>query len=133
VITEPFLRRTDAADALVEGFYLIQRRRAERVEIPVRIWWGPPVDPDTGEVLDRSPRWQIEIAGAAFDQPLSFSDMTLRAVTDFWPACAREPIDEVDYRYRVDRAAWSAEHDPNDALATPGGRIDPMTATLPGL
>ena len=133
MIDEPFVREQGGADALVEGFYLIQRRRARRVDIPVHIWWGPPLDPDTGEEMDRSPRWQIELAGALFDQPLTFGGITFTAISDFWPAVGREPISEVDYRFRVSRAAWAQEHDPDDALGSPGGRINPMSARLPGL
>lgn len=133
MIDDPFRRVQDGADALVEGYYLIQRRRARRVDIPVRVWFGAPRDPDTGEELDRSPRWQITLAGAAFDEPLTLGGITFSAVTDFWPACALEPIDAADHDFRVERAAWAQQHDPDDALATPGGRIDPMTARLPGL
>ena len=133
MIDEPFLRDQGGADALVEGYYLLQRRRARRVDIPFRIWFGAPHDPETGEEMDRSHRWQIEIAGIAFDQPLTFGGITLEAVIDFWPAIAAEPIDAAEYRFRVDRAAWAQEHDPDDALATPGGRINFMTARLPGL
>lgn len=133
MIDEPFLREQGGADALVEGYYLIQRRRARRVDIPVRIWFGAPTDPDTGEALDRSHRWQIEIAGHAFIEPLTLGGITFSAVTDFWPGIALEPIDATDYRFRLERAAWSQQHDPDDAMATPGGRISAMTATLPGL
>ncbi len=132
MIDEPFLREQDATDALVEGYYLVQRRRARRVDIPVRIWFGAPIDPDTGEEMDRSPRWQIEIAGEAFDEPLTIGGVTFLAVSDFWPAIAREPIDEIEYRFRIERALWAQQHDPDDALANPGGRISAMSATLPG-
>lgn len=133
MIDEPFLREKDGADALVEGYYLIQRRRARRVDIPVRIWFGAPLDPETGEEMERSHRWQIEIAGVPFDEPLAFGGITFAAVTDFWPACACEPIDRTDYIFRIERAAWAQEHDPQDALGTPGGKINPMSARLPGL
>lgn len=133
MIEEPFLRVQDGADALVEGCYLIQRRRARRVDIPVKIWFGAPIDPETREELDRSHRWQIEIAGVAFDQPLTLGGITFSAVTDFWPAIGLEPISASDYAFRIQRAAWSQAHDPDDAMATPGGRINAMTATLPGM
>jgi hypothetical protein len=76
---------------------------------------------------------QIEIAGVPFDEPLKVGGIRYEELNDVWPRVARTPIDETEYRYRVERAAWSAENDPDDAMATPGGRIDPMTATLPGL
>lgn len=133
MIEDPFLREQGGADALVEGYYLIQRRRARRVDVPVRIWFGAPRDPATGEEMDRSHRWQIEIAGLLFDQPLTFGGVTFSAVPDFWPAIAREPISEDDYRFRIERAAWAQQHDPEDALGSPGDRINPMSARLPGL
>jgi hypothetical protein len=133
VIAEPFLRHQGGADALVEGHYLLQRRRARRVDVPIRIWFGPPHDPVTGEEMDRSHSWHIEIAGSLFDEPLTIGGITFSSVTDFWPAIACEPIDEAEYRFRIERAAWSQQHDPDDALATPGGRINALTATLPGM
>lgn len=134
MIPDLFHREQEGPDALREGFYLVQRRRADRVDVPVRIWFGLPVDPDNpGQVLDRSPRWQIEIAGVPFDGPLQFGGMGFNELTDFWPACGREPIDETEYFYRVEMRAWALEHDPDNALATPGGKICPMTATLPGM
>lgn len=133
MIEEPFLREQGGADALVEGFYLIQRRRARRVDVPVRIWFGAPRDPDTGEEMERSHRWQIELAGTLFDQPLTFGGITFSTVSDFWPAIAREEISESDYRFRIERAAWAQEYDPDDALGSPGERINAMTARLPGL
>jgi hypothetical protein len=133
MIDEPFLREQGGADALVEGYYLIQRRRARRVDVPVRIWFGAPIDPDTGDEMDRSHRWQIEIAGVLFDQPLTFGGITISAVTEFWPAIVREQIDEADYRFRIARAEWAQEFDPEDALGSPGGKINAMTARLPGL
>ena len=127
------MREQGGADALVEGHYLVQRRRARRVDIPVRIWFGPPLDPETREEMDRSPRWQIEIAGTLFDEPLTIGNVPFNDLSDFWPAIANEPITAQEYRFRLEMAAWAQTHDPDNALASPGGRISPMTATLPGL
>jgi hypothetical protein len=130
MIDEPFLREQAGADALREGLYLIRRRRTRRVDIPVRIWFGPPRD-EHGE-LDRSWRWQVELAGFLFDdEPLVLGGITFRDVGDFWPAVARDEIDEPEYRFRLERQAWAAEFDENDPFGAPGSRIDPMTATLP--
>lgn len=49
---------------LIEGYYEFGKTHTDAfgVEItewqPVRIWFGPPFDPETGDELDRSPRWQ---------------------------------------------------------------------------
>jgi hypothetical protein len=133
MIDDAFNPVREGADALEEGYYLIQRWRAGRVPIPVRIWFGPPVDPeDPAAVLDRSWRWQIQIAGTLLEEgPVFIAGLRIEAVSDFWPACRKDEIDAAEYQYRIERAAWAAEHDPNDAYARPGGRIDPLTATLP--
>lgn len=129
---EMMFTRDGGPDGLAGGLFLIQRHRANRVDIPVRIWWGPPADPETGELLDRSPRWRIHLAGTEFDgEPVRLGNITIYAVTDFWPTCATAPIDEREYAYRLERQAWAAIYDPDDPFATPGGRVDPMTATLP--
>lgn len=131
MIVDPFTRSTGGPDDLVEGYYLVEFRRARRVNIPVRIWFGAPIDPDTGEEMDRSHRWQIEIAGVAFTEPLTFGGIRFNAVTDFWPAIMRSRVDVIEYRVRVERAAWAQEYDLDDALGTPGGKISAMNATLP--
>jgi hypothetical protein len=119
------------ADALVEGYYLLKRRRAQRVDMPVRIWFGAPLD-ENGDELDRSPRWQVMIAGTLLgEEPFWIGGLNIECLADLWPACAAEPIDLNEYEFRMARAEWAAEHDPLDPFGTPGGRIDPMTAPLP--
>jgi hypothetical protein len=39
-----FSPRPDAADRPVEGYYAVDRRG--KVGLPVRIWFGPPIDED---------------------------------------------------------------------------------------
>ncbi|MBX9814054.1 MAG: hypothetical protein K2X76_05070 [Sphingomonas sp.] len=134
MIPDPLIQARASADGLVAGFYLLPRRRAGRVDLPVRIWFGPPEDED-GTPLDRSPRWQVAIAGTVLDfyEPVRLGGMTISALDDVWPACAAHPIDEADYRYRIARQDYAAAHDPEDPFGTPGARIDPMTARLPFL
>ena len=135
MILDPFIREREGADGLVEGYYLIQRRMARRVDVPVRIWFGPPLERDDDGKwveMDRSPRWQINIAGELLeDEPFRFGNVWIDELGDFWPQCATCPIDQADYDYRVERQSWAAQYDPDDPFATPGGRIDPMTARLP--
>ncbi|MBF9645492.1 hypothetical protein, partial [Streptococcus pseudopneumoniae] len=76
--------------------------RARRVSIPVRVWFGPPVDPETREEVDRSPRWQIQVGFLMFDdQPIEVGGIWLREIDDFWPRIQRDPIDAVDWQYRL--------------------------------
>lgn len=132
MIPEPYIEARDGPDALVAGFYLLPRRRAGRVDLPVRIWFGPPED-DEGVQLDRSPRWQVAVAGQVLDfwEPVRLGGITIAGLDDIWPACAAHPIDAGDYQYLLARQSWAAAHDPSDPFAVPGGRIDPMTAPLP--
>lgn len=132
MIVDRFIRDQASADALREGYYLIQRRRSRRVDIPMRIWFGPPVDPETGEEMDRSPRWQISVAGVLIDdEPVNIGGMTFNDASDLWPAVGQSPTTEADYLFRIARQDWAAAHDPDDPLGSPGSRIDPFTAPLP--
>ena len=129
MIPFPFIRERTGADPLIEGFYLI--RRSGRVAVPVKIWFGAPLDED-GEELDRSHRWQIQVGFALLDEePMRIGGVRIEHLDDLWPACAREPVDEAEWRFLLDRAAWASEYDENDALGHMGEKIDPMTVTLP--
>lgn len=67
-------------DVPVTGCYRIRLRRGAPYSA-VRIWLGPPIDPDTGEQMsERGYRWQASING---------SPVPLEQV---WPGCARDPI-----------------------------------------
>lgn len=134
MIPEPFTRERLGADALREGFFLIRRDRQSQVPLPVRIWWGAPIDPETGDELDRSPRWQVMIAGQLVDEePLQVGRSVIRCLSDFWPVCSQHEIDQAQYQYRIDLARWAGEHDPNDPHGDTAAKIDPLTVSLPGL
>jgi hypothetical protein len=132
MVPDPFIRHPTGADALVEGYYLIQRRRSGRVDLPVKVWFGPPVDED-GIEMDRSWRWQVRVGGLDLDEPTRVGSLRINSLDDIWPACAVNPIDKAEYDYRIERAAWAAENDPDDPFGTDSGIIDPMTAPLPFL
>jgi len=132
MIPDPFIHARGGADPLIEGFYLIRMDRSRRVSVPVRVWYGPPTDPVTGEEFDRSPRWQIQVGFQRLeDQPIRVGPLRFDTLDDVWPRCAKDPIDEVDYRYRLERAEWAAGNDETDPYSQLGGRIDPMTCALP--
>lgn len=131
MIPDRFIPTPGGADALVAGCYLIKRTGADRVDIPVRIWFGPPVDAD-GVEMDRSPRWQVLIAGVPFDdEPLFIGNITFDHISGFWPSCANMPIDQAEYDFRIERQDWAAIWDQDDPMGRPGSKIDPMTASLP--
>lgn len=102
----------------VEGYYR-HRLRSGGVFGVVRIWYGPPHDPVTGEVMDRSWRWQAKFNG----EPVNFDDV--------WPDCAKQAVSEQDYRRAIARQKWAENSAPDSAYADPRKRYDPLTAPLP--
>ncbi|MDR2857260.1 MAG: hypothetical protein LBV50_05370 [Novosphingobium sp.] len=101
------------------GFYRTRLTRGS-VRVGVRLHHGPPLDPVTGEVLDRSWRWMADVNGEPF--------------ADFdriWPACAGEPISEQEYRRYCARQDWARDQAPDSAYARPGRRLDPLSTTSP--
>jgi hypothetical protein len=141
VILDLFNPRPEGADALEQGFYLVKMRRSGRIDVPLRIWFGPPEDPETRHlpmaeraVLDRSWRWQLEINGVLFgdeDNPPHIAGRPILTLEGIWPEAKAEPIDQADYEYRVARADYAESWDENDPYGGTGARVDPMTATLP--
>jgi hypothetical protein len=100
------------------GFYRMRlRRRAHPVGI--RIWHGPPHDPLTGEVMDRSWRWQA----TANNRPIDLDRV--------WPVCAREPIDEAEHDRLCARQAWGEAYAPGSPEANPMQSINLLTAPIP--
>jgi hypothetical protein len=113
-------QRFDGIDVTtpVAGFYRA-RLVSGGVRGGVRLFYGPPKDPVTGEELDRSHRWQAEFDG----EPVDFNRV--------WPVCAGEPISEEDYRRYCARKAWAEQHAPNSAYAERTRRIDPLAPETP--
>jgi hypothetical protein len=103
------------ADTPVTGYYRFRWRRGAPA-CGVRIWYGPPRDPDTGEEMDRSWRWQAQVNGRYVD---------LRRV---WPVCGAEPISPDEHDYLAYRAQVATAADPYSA---PAKRVDMLTAALP--
>lgn len=85
----------------------------------VRIWHGAPADPESGELLDRSHRWQAEINGNPCD------------VDQVWPYVAGRPITEAEYRYLVALSKHAKAWDPALPEAKPTQPINPLTAPVP--
>lgn len=97
------------------GFFRV-KLSSRSVAVGVRIHYGPPLDPVTGEELDRSWRWQAEVNG----EPYGDFDRV-------WPACAGEPISEQRYREYCERQRWARENAPNSSHAEPGRPHDPLS------
>lgn len=114
----PFGAIGQAIDTPQAGFYRY-RLVSKGVRGGVRIWFGPPHDPVTGEELDRSWRWQAEFDG----DPIDFDRV--------WPACTGEPITEAEYRTYVARARWAKRHAPSSPYAQRTKRLDPLSIDSP--
>jgi hypothetical protein len=85
----------------------------------VKIWFGAPHDPVTGEELDRSWRWQALFNG----EPVDFDRV--------WPACTGQPITEQEYRRYCVQQDWARRHAPGSAYAQPGRRREPLSLSEP--
>lgn len=95
-----------------EGYY---RRRLVKGGpwVAVKIWNGPPRDPDTGEVLFERPYlWRALLNGDDVD------------IWDVWPECSGEPIGYVEYEFILKAHLWAKVHAPNDPEANPRKPID---------
>lgn len=106
-------------DQPVAGFYLLRLSR-NAVRVAVEIEYGPPIDPVTGERLDRSWRWLCFING----EPYPYFDRV-------WPACAGNPISESLYRRYCRRLEWAEQNAPDSAYAKPGAKIDLLSTKTP--
>lgn len=89
------------------------------VPVGIRIWYGPPHDPVTGEELDRSWRWQA----TANDKPIDLERV--------WPRCAGDPIGEVEHAYLVAQQRWGERHAPDSPQADPTRKVDLLSAPIP--
>jgi len=103
-------------DVPVRGVY---RTRFVKDGPPVAllIWFGPPLDPETGEPMDRASKWFARINGGEVVE-----------ASRFWPGCARDPISFAQYRHIVDR---SRTLDPGDPYFDPYRPIDRAVAPPP--
>lgn len=116
--------QSDIADGFVEGHYLHYRRGY--VALPVRVWWGCPPDLENGGEMDRSPRWNIELAGVLLGDERSVRPMD--QFENVWPKALGSPVTASETRYRQARIEHAREHDPQDPFGDRFGRVDLMTA-----
>jgi hypothetical protein len=103
-------------DVPVAGFY---RTRLVKDGPPValRIWFGNPRDPSTGDEMDRAPQWFATMNGTQVVE-----------AARFWPGCAADPISFGDYLHICRR---SATLDPADPYFDPTKPIDKSIAPPP--
>jgi hypothetical protein len=104
-------------DIPVAGYYK-SRLRAGGIAVGIRIWFGAPLDPVTGEEMDRGHRWQAEANGKY---------MELEYV---WPKCADSPCDKNEYNYLCNLRAWGERVDPTGPVANPTKRLDHLSTPM---
>lgn len=120
----------DGADAPVAGFYSYDRRG--KVGLPVRIWFGPPLDlDDVTSTLERPWRWQMMVGDRLVDERTREKEWDV-AWDDVWPVCADSKIDRSEYEYRLERIAFAkTDGAASDPWARRTGKIDLLTAPIP--
>lgn len=101
------------------GFYKFKLSR-DTVLRAVQLWYGPPADPETGEIMDRSWRWQARM-----------DDGELIEFDRCWPQCARDPITEAEFKRCKARTDWAREHAADSAYAERGVKIDLLSRSHP--
>ena len=89
------------ADIPTAGTYRIHLRR-DGAPCAVRIWFGAPIDPATGEPMSetRGDRWQATLGGAPVE------------IERVWPACAGKPISAEEHDRLAARAFTQDTDDP---------------------
>ena len=105
-------RETFNLGAPVAGFY---KRRFVRNGpwVPVEIWYGPPADPETGELLDRSLRWQA-VEG----------DDAISCGLEAWASSCSNPITPAEFDYMHAVRDWARHWSPAAPEANPRRSID---------
>jgi hypothetical protein len=85
-------------------------------KVAVKLWHGAPLDPVTGEELDRSHRWQAMVDGKHITEET--------AVLEAWISCAGNPITEAEYKTILAKAGDAAYAEPSAPEANPHNRVD---------
>lgn len=105
-------------DTPAEGYYRMRLVRGGPL-VGIKIWYGPPLDPSTLDVMDRGFCWNALANGDWID------------VDRVWPACANEMIDEAEYRYLAALTQHAKQTDGANPMANVRRATDWSTATPP--
>jgi hypothetical protein len=120
----------EATDAFEPGFFRWDRRG--RVPVPVRVWFGQPLDPIDGTPLDRSWRWQFEFNGFPLE---TFAADTwaepAELLSQFWPKARDTRIERGEYQFLVDTVRHDRAHDPYSPFSSASGKVDLLSASIP--
>ncbi len=89
--------------------------------VPCKIWYGGPIDPLTGEEMDRSPRWQVWLSGELQDD---ISNVILHFEPDGTPIVKGEEIDAVEHEYLLQLREYAVTYDATLPEAEPTKPVD---------
>lgn len=113
------MTRPPQIDKPQEGYYQTKLVKGGPF-VAVKIWHGPPPDPEDPEhLLDRSPRWQCLVDGKEADP------------FEVWPRVLGRQIPESEYRFLLARRLHAEAHEPDSPFAKPRRRVDLLTAPPP--
>jgi hypothetical protein len=101
----------------VAGFYRSKLRSGAH-PVGIKIWHGPPLDPDTGEEMDRGHRWQAHCNDSYIE------------IDRVWPQCGGDPIGRAEYVYLTAMQSWGKQHAPDSPQAKPDRAINLLTAPI---
>lgn len=91
---------TNRVDTPKAGYYKMRLVKGG-TWVGVKLWHGPPHDPWSGAILDRSWRWQALVDGKEGDP------------FETWIRAAGHPIDEAEYRYLLAHSEWAKVNAPD--------------------
>lgn len=91
---------------------------------PLKYWWGLPADPVTGELLDRSPRWNVLLNGEFVDPDRVL--IIRGGINDAkgYVDVKGEEITETEYLYLLQVRDWATTYAPDAPEANPREKID---------
>jgi len=84
--------------------------------VACQIWFGAPMDPVTGEPLERSHRWQARVDGELVTDEMR--------VLDTWISCAGNPISPEEYERMIAKSGDAVYSEPTAPEANPRNRVD---------
>ena len=105
------------------------------VRVPLKVWHGHPIDPDTGETLTERPAiWRGIRDGEPCDMyPRNGGGCIIEYGNgpDQPPIIMGEEIDEDEYEYLTQLNAYKRAYEPNSPEANPRKAVDLLTTPIP--
>jgi hypothetical protein len=105
---------------LIGPFYYAVQLVKDGPRNACKIWYGPSCDPDTGEELDRSPRWYCILRG--HDEPIE--EVMIEQIGDQRPVMPGDFITEKEYLRLLALREDAMQNDPSLPWAAPRSPID---------